>query len=401
MEDHQGKLEAFFQAATKQERGDDLTERTADETELTDVKSWHDTSNHRLLQPIKKYSASEVTDTTINESEESKTDEDWGSQRHIDCKNLKRHKILGEGAFGQVWLVSDADEQPYALKVFSKYDLIVEKQVETVLRERHIMSQLSHPFLCQLLSADQDANLIYMLLDFHAGGELYSVIERHQGPLPEKQVVFYTACIADALYYMHGRNIVYRDLKPENVVIDMSGYSVLVDFSYARRMIGDKAYTLCGSPRFASPEMIEGIGHSFSTDHWSLGILLYEMITGESPFYYEGTDEAALYRSIVEDEYKSPVGASESAVDIISRLLVKDPNGRFGCKGDGEILRHAWFRNFDVVALRNREIQSPWVPFLAHDLDTRYFDNWDDLNDKVEERHPKLLAAEAALFDEF
>ena len=249
--------------------------------------------------------------------------------------------------------------------------------------------------------AEHDENMIYMLLDYHPGGELYSVMVRQQGPLFESQALFYTACLADALHYIHGCRIVYRDLKPENVVIDRAGYPVLVDFGYARRLTSGKAHTLCGTPRFASPEMIQGLGHDFSADHWSLGILIYEMLAGENPFYMDGMDEPTLYRSIAEDDCNLPVGVSDAAVDVVSRLLIKDPRSRLGCKEHSEILGHKWLSGLNFSALKRRDIEAPWIPCTAHALDTRYFDDWDHLEDKVKQQHIKLVAAEAAMFDEF
>ena len=169
-------------------------------------------------------------------------------ERGIPLTELKRHAILGAGTFGQVWLVSrmgsDGARRPYALKVQSKYELIQAGQAKAVVHEKSIMAQLHHPLISRLVATYKDDQLVYMLMGLVQGGELYSVIHtsRRDG-MKEKHAIFYVAGIAEGLAYMHRRGFVYRDLKPENVLVDSQGYPVIVDFGFAK-YVSDKTYTL-------------------------------------------------------------------------------------------------------------------------------------------------------------
>jgi protein kinase A len=366
----------------------DVTERTADE--LSEASEW---KKQPLLSPVEE-------------------------EEVFDVKDLKPRKILGEGFFGQVWLMSrkaEAEEELYAVKIMSKYDAISEHQVENVRREKNILSRLQgHPFIVNLVGTCQDDNLLYLVQDFVQGGELFTLLhggtEDEHKALPESQARFYAACLTDALWYMHRQHIVYRDVKPENLLIDSTGYPVLIDFGHAKHLTedeGEKANTLCGTPRYVPPEMIEGLGHSYSADHWSLGVLIYEMLSGGvNPFECEGMNELDLYRCIVE-EHSQPLAAgtvSAEAVDIVSKLLVKHPSYRLGTPvtaGGNEILEHAWMRELDLPALRRKALPAPWVPEIRDALDTSHFDDWNHLDPIVQQKYPKLTAAEAALFKDF
>jgi hypothetical protein len=179
-----------------------------------------------------------LMDTTTIGLEERK---DYSSivDSNVQLNQLKRHTILGAGTFGQVWLVSkiapDGTNRPYALKVQSKFELVKNEQVIGVVNERNIMNQLNHPFLLKLVQTYKDEDLIYMLLGLVQGGELYTVIHQmHRKGLSESSAKFYSACIFEGLAYMHRRQIVYRDLKPENVLIGFQGYPVIVDFGFGK-----------------------------------------------------------------------------------------------------------------------------------------------------------------------
>jgi Protein kinase domain len=332
-------------------------------------------------------------------------------QQDYDTYNISdfdRHKILGEGQFGQVLLVSDrhGEKRPYALKVLSKYELINAGEVPSIVREATILSNLEHhPFIVRLYATFQDENLIYMLQEFCQGGELFSVM--CDGALPETHAKFYTACVADAVAFLHTKqSIVFRDIKPENIMIDELGYPKLIDFGYAKKMASeaDRTFTFCGTPRYLAPEVIlNDQGYSFGADHWALGILMYEMLSGENPFWFEGLDEMSLFQSVQNDDYPAlPDTVSSEAVEIVAGLLEKDPAKRLGARMSlDEILKRVWLQNIDMDALRLKEIMAPWIPEIKDPLDTYCFDDWDDLQDRITQKYPMLTRAEAALFDSF
>jgi serine/threonine protein kinase len=224
--------------------------------------------------------------------------------------------------------------------------------------------------------------------------------------LPEHQAAFYTLCIADALAFMHDKiKLVYRDLKPENIMIDAQGYPKLIDMGYAKILTPEtdnKTFTFVGTPRYLAPEAVASAGSSFGVDHWALGILVYEMLTGENPFYYEGLGDTSLFQSIAEDSYPVlPETVSTEASRLIVGLLTKDPSQRLGSGSENDILQHAWLQTMDLATLRRKQVAAPWIPQVKDALDTSCFDNWDDLQDRVTQAHPRLTAKEAALFENF
>lgn len=279
-----------------------------------------------------------------------------------------------------------------------------EGQIEAVIREKNIMSQLRHPFLVSLVKSFHDEGFVYLLLPLLQGGELFSILHnRDELGLPESHARFYALCVADALAYMHRSKIVYRDLKPENIIIDSLGFPSLIDFGFAK-FVADKTYTLCGTPGYLPPEIVMQRGHGCSADHWSLGILIYELVTASNPFQYDGIDQITLFSSICQDDYDDPSGVSVTVVDLIRKLLVKDPNYRLGslAQGERDILEHAWFDGLDLIALRAKQsLHVPWVPKIKDALDTSNFDDWSHLEQKTSKSQAPLSEKYRVLFENF
>ena len=204
---------------------------------------------------------------------------------NIKLEDLDKKTILGAGSFGQVWLVGGNDEntgemKPYALKIQAKNDLYQEGQITAVIREKQILSETNHPFIVSLISTYQDPTFVYFLTEFIQGGELFSLIHKEEGSgMDEDEAKFYALGVADAIGHLHSMKIVYRDIKPENILIDGTGYPKLIDFGFAK-YCPEKTYTFCGTPGYVPPEIITKRGHDCSADNWSFGILLYEMISG-------------------------------------------------------------------------------------------------------------------------
>lgn len=185
----------------------------------------------------------------------------------IRLEQLQRIRMLGAGTFGQVWLVSRVNSRkervPYALKIQAKYELCQDGQAEAVVNEKNIMAKLDHPFLIKLMNSYQDEDFVYMVMQLVQGGELYNVIHtKTTHGVPEDHARFYAAVIAEGLGYMHRRGYVYRDLKPENVLINAKGYPVIIDFGFAK-YVDDKTFTLCGTPLYLAPEVVSAESVSF------------------------------------------------------------------------------------------------------------------------------------------
>jgi serine/threonine protein kinase len=297
----------------------------------------------------------------------------------VTLDDLKRKTILGEGQFGEVWLVhsdlfglGDEDcEQEFALKIQSKDDPVRgDSAVEAIKREMTVIQQLNHPFIIDLVESYETDESIYMLMEVVKGGELWSVIHQEDDDgnwtsgISEAQSKFYTLILADTLAYMHRQKFIFRDLKPENVLIDREGYPIIVDFGFAK-LCTEKTFTFCGTPNYLSPEIVMNRGHGAGADHWALGIVTYEMMTGENPFYFEEMDQMALFQAIVqEDYYPLPEKSSPEVKDLIKGLLEKEDAQRLGSLAGGEkdILKHGWFKDLDFHQVRNKEVKAPWIP---------------------------------------
>jgi len=298
----------------------------------------------------------------------------------LALEDLKRIKLLGEGIFGKVWLV-EADKAKvgqednwFALKSQSKADDTRGRDaLDAIRKEIQVMRDLDHPNIATLLQTFEDDDSLYMLMGFLPGGELLGRIyqETPTGDLIsgmcEDHARFYSYVIADTLSFIHSRDYVFRDLKPENVMIDADGYPVIVDFGFAKHIPEGKTYTFCGTPNYVAPEVILSSGHNRSVDHWALGITLYEMVVGENPFFFEGMDHMTLYETICRDDpypLKPEDGRSMELIDLVGRLLEKDPTKRLGMLAGGmdDVLSHPWFDTMDTLKLCAKTLSAPWCP---------------------------------------
>lgn len=325
---------------------------------------------------------------------------------NIRQKDLVKFRILGVGTFGKVWLVSHKKTGvPYALKQLSKREIIGHHQVEGVLREKNIMATIKHPFVVDLVATFQDERHLFMLIALVQGGELFSVIhtETRDG-IPNGNSRFYAACILESLSHLHRRGIAYRDLKPENILIDSKGYCVLVDLGFAK-VVSDKTYTLCGTPEYLAPEIILSKGHDSGVDYWALGVLIYEMLVGRSPFYSYGTDQVSLFKRIVQVKYAFPPGGlvTEPAQDLIQRLIVRRQANRFGClaQKDMDVRDHYWFNVIEVDKLLRKKIPAPWVPKIKDPLDASHFDSYRHVENEPPSNKPNINEKQQLLFKDF
>lgn len=300
-------------------------------------------------------------------------------QSHLSFEDLEKIRLLGEGEFGEVWLVSanvSSEGSPEHRQKFAlKSQLKIHRNhgfdnTDLIRREIEVMQKLRHSQLADLVTTYEDDASIHMLMRLVPHGELWDRIhvEDEQGNwssgLPEDHAKFYAMSIADTLNYMHSKGIVYRDLKPENVLIDASGYPVIVDFGFAK-YCPEKTYTFVGTPNYVAPELITNGGHNRSVDFWALGVTVYEMITGENPFFFEDMDQASLFHTICQEEYfPLPKDTNDQLVDFIEKLLNKDPAQRLGMLAGGvnDIVLHQWFEGVDLSQVQAKLFPAPWKP---------------------------------------
>ena len=254
-------------------------------------------------------------------------------------------KVLGRGAFGKVMLCQNIKNKGYyAVKSMRKENLIEKEHLEKTRTERILLEKAKHPFLVNLEFAFQTKEKIFFIMNFIRGGEMFTHLRKNKR-FPESRAKFYAAQVFMALNYLHKLGYVYRDLKPENILFETDGYLKISDFGLAKFLKpGEKTYSLAGTPDYVSPEVILNTGQTFSTDWWSFGILISEMIYGTPPFY--NRDHEKMFQDILNREIffdNSKVEASPEAKDIIRKLLRKDKEKRLGSENEEEIRNHPWF----------------------------------------------------------
>lgn len=287
-------------------------------------------------------------------------------------------KTIGTGTFGRVCLCRDKYRQKSyrAMKIMAIEDATRLKQAEHIKNEKNILLSLTHPFIIKLYWTHHDRTFLYMLLEFAAGGELFSYL-RKAGRFPVNTGVFYSAEIILSLEYLHSLMIAYRDLKPENILLDREGHVKITDFGFAKKLY-DRTWTLCGTPEYLAPEVIQSRGHNKAVDWWSLGVLIYEMLSGYPPFVDEnpfGTYEKILAGKLEWSRHVDPV-----ARDLIKKLLTADRTKRLGNMRNGadDVKRHRWYRNINWNDVYCKRCQPPIVPLVTFDGDSSNFDNYAD-----------------------
>jgi len=288
-----------------------------------------------------------------------------------------------------VQLVKDKNSKIHALKTLNKHLLVETKQVPHSLREKKVLMQLDCPLCIQYRGFFQDANHIHFLLEPTLGGELSRILQERE-VLNEDEVRFFTANIVLAFDYMHTRGIVYRDLKPENLLLDQDGYLKFVDFGFAKRIDDSMTYTLCGTPDYLAPEVVSGTGHNVAADWWTLGILIYEMLSGDPPFYSE--NEMGTYANIMKGDMTFPEGMSPEAHDIIVQFTNRNPPLRLGVtKGGIDLIKkHPFFtkHNFNWKGVENRTLKAPMVPVIEHEEDMNNFTDYLGDDERWTDYHP-------------
>ncbi|XP_047668565.1 cGMP-dependent protein kinase 1a isoform X3 [Tachysurus fulvidraco] len=273
---------------------------------------------------------------------------------------------LGVGGFGRVELVQlKSDEyKTFAMKILKKRHIVDTRQQEHIRSEKLIMQEAHSDFIVRLYRTFKDSKYLYMLMEACLGGELWTIL-RDRGSFEDSTTRFYTACVVEAFAYLHSKGIIYRDLKPENLILDHRGYAKLVDFGFAKKIgFGKKTWTFCGTPEYVAPEIILNKGHDISADYWSLGILMYELLTGSPPF--SGPDPMKTYNIILRgiDMIEFPKKITKNAANLIKKLCRDTPSERLGNLKNGvkDIQKHKWFEGFNWDGLRKGTLTPPIIP---------------------------------------
>ncbi|XP_066259667.1 cGMP-dependent protein kinase 1 isoform X1 [Euwallacea similis] len=296
----------------------------------------------------------------------------------VRLDELRVLATLGVGGFGRVELVqiNGKPNKSYALKQMKKSQIVETRQQQHIMSEKEIMGEANCDFIVKLYKTFRDAKYLYMLMESCLGGELWTVL-RDKGYFDDTTTRFYTACVVQAFDYLHSRNIIYRDLKPENLLLDAKGYVKLVDFGFAKKLhAGRKTWTFCGTPEYVAPEVILNKGHDISADYWSLGVLMFELLTGTPPF--NGSDPMKTYNVILKgiDAIDFPKNITRNATALIKKLCRDNPAERLGYQKGGisDIQKHKWFDGFNWEGLVNRTLTPPILPKIRSVTDSSNFD---------------------------
>uniref|UniRef100_A0AAY4D0Z6 cGMP-dependent protein kinase n=1 Tax=Denticeps clupeoides TaxID=299321 RepID=A0AAY4D0Z6_9TELE len=290
---------------------------------------------------------------------------------------------LGVGGFGRVELLKSDETKTFAMKILKKRHIVDTRQQEHIRSEKQIMQEAHSDFIVRLYRTFKDSKYLYMLMEACLGGELWTIL-RDRGSFEDATTRFYTACVVEAFAYLHSKGIIYRDLKPENLILDHRGYAKLVDFGFAKKIgFGKKTWTFCGTPEYVAPEIILNKGHDISADYWSLGILMYELLTGSPPF--SGPDPMKTYNIILRgiDMIEFPKKITKNAANLIKKLCRDNPSERLGNLKNGvkDIQKHKWFEGFNWEGLRKGTLTPPIIPDVSSPTDTSNFDSFPEDND--------------------
>uniref|UniRef100_A0A8C2ZTS8 protein kinase C n=1 Tax=Cyclopterus lumpus TaxID=8103 RepID=A0A8C2ZTS8_CYCLU len=300
-------------------------------------------------------------------------------QFHFSLQDFKCVAVLGRGHFGKVLLAEyKSTGEMFAIKALKKGDIVARDEVDSLMCEKRIfeaVNSVRHPFLVNLFACFQTQEHVCFVMEYAAGGDLMMHI--HADVFSEPRAIFYAACVVLGLQFLHDHKIVYRDLKLDNLLLDTEGYVKIADFGLCKEGMGfkDRTSTFCGTPEFLAPEVLTETSYTRAVDWWGLGVLIFEMLVGESPF--PGDDEEEVFDSIVNDEVRYPRFLSTEAISIMRRLLRRNPERRLGAgdKDAEEVKKHLFFRNMDWNGLLAKKVKPPFVPTIQGANDVSNFDD--------------------------
>eukprot|EP00037_Helgoeca_nana_P016595 m.156009 g.156009 ORF g.156009 m.156009 type:complete len:557 (-) comp23602_c0_seq1:189-1859(-) len=300
--------------------------------------------------------------------------------RKVGASHFDLLQVIGQGGYGKVFLVKKNRGRDkgalYAMKVLKKATIVQNKKdILHTRAERSILEAVKSPFIVDLCYAFQTNGKLYLIMQYVGGGELFTYLDR-EGMFLEETARFYVCELVIALTHLHDLGIVYRDLKPENIMLDPTGHVVLTDFGLCKESIGgSRTHTFCGTIEYMAPEILNREGHGVEVDWWSLGALLFDMVTGSPPFV--GANRKKTMEKIMKAQVRFPPFLTMEAKDLLRKLLCRNVPKRIGSAekgGAAGLLKHIWFRKVDWDAVRSRAHAPPYIPEVGDELDTQNFD---------------------------
>ncbi|XP_045174377.2 RAC-beta serine/threonine-protein kinase B-like isoform X1 [Mercenaria mercenaria] len=296
------------------------------------------------------------------------------AKKKVSLDDFQFLKMLGKGTFGKVILCKEkATNHLYAIKILKKAVIIQKDEVAHTLTENRVLQTTKHPFLTQLKYSFQTPDRLCFVMEYVNGGELFFHLSRER-VFAEERTKFYGAEIISALGYLHENNIVYRDLKLENLLLDKDGHIKIADFGLCKEemFFGASTKTFCGTPEYLAPEVLEDNDYGRAVDWWGTGVVMYEMMCGRLPFY--NRDHDVLFELILLQQVKFPRTLSEDAKSLLGGMLVKNPKERLG-GGEADVkdlMSHPFFKNINWQDLAEKKLTPPWKPDVRNEWDTKY-----------------------------
>ncbi|KAK9522078.1 hypothetical protein VZT92_018568 [Zoarces viviparus] len=322
-------------------------------------------------------SAAQDTLSSINTTEGS--EDQPVSALKMQKEDFKYISVLGRGHFGKVLLAEfKKTEKLYAIKALKKRDIVTRDEVDSLMSEKRIFEMITasrHPFLVSLHGCFQTSDHVCFVMEYLPGGDL--MIHIHNKVFSEAQTRFYSACVLLGLEFLHLNRIIYRDLKLDNLLMDADGFIKITDFGLCKEGMGhgDRTATFCGTPEFLAPEVLTDDNYTRAVDWWGMGVLIFEMLVGESPF--PGEDEEEVFDSIVNDDVQYPGSLPPDVVGILQKLLKKNPLKRLGAgeRDAIEVKGEKFFETIDWEALLAKKVKPPFLPSIKESMDVGNFDS--------------------------
>ncbi|XP_071368622.1 serine/threonine-protein kinase N2-like, partial [Centroberyx affinis] len=344
-------------------------------SDRSSISTAHKTPPMPTLQE-KQVNASNAS--SINTTTEGSGDQPVSALK-MQMEDFRYISVLGRGHFGKVLLAEfKKTGKLYAIKALKKRDIVTRDEVDSLMSEKRIFEMINasrHPFLVNLHGCFQTGDHVCFVMEYSPGGDL--MIHIHNNVFTEAQTRFYSACVLLGLEFLHLNKIIYRDLKLDNLLMDADGFVKITDFGLCKEGMGhgDRTSTFCGTPEFLAPEVLTDDNYTRAVDWWGMGVLIFEMLVGESPF--PGEDEEEVFDSIVNDDVQYPGSLPPDATAIIQKLLKKNPVKRLGAgeRDANEVKGEKFFETIDWEALLAKKVKPPFLPSIKESVDVSNFDS--------------------------